>query len=84
MPASVPPVARGRAEGVDLTAGVAPDLRTRGFEVRVAIRVFVELIGPDGVGSLRSQAPGDLFDIGSGLLLGHGRHLAQLRPPTPR
>jgi hypothetical protein len=41
--------AGGGAKRVDLAVGVAPDLRARRFEMRVAIGGIVELIGPNRV-----------------------------------
>jgi hypothetical protein len=70
--------ARGGAEGIDLPVGIAPDLRARGIDMRLAIGGVVELIGPNGAGQLLRQPTGHLLVL-VGIAVRHRRHLAQLR-----
>src|SRR6185437_9003559 len=65
----------GGNEGIDLTFGLLPDLRTRGLHMRAAIGGVVELIGPDRSGQLVGQATCDLL-IMVGIAVGHGLHAA--------
>ena len=69
--------AGGGAKGVDFSAGVVPDLRPRGFEVREPVGRVVELIGPDRVRKLRREPSGH-FLILVRVAVGNGGYFAQL------
>jgi hypothetical protein len=67
----------GGTECVDPSLGVFPNLGPGGFEMRVAIRGVVELIGPNGTRQFLREPAGNLLVL-IRIAVRHGRHLAQL------
>ncbi|MCY1241777.1 hypothetical protein D9M72_546980 [compost metagenome] len=80
--------ADGADEAIDLAVRVAPDLRRRGFHMRVTVGDVVELVGPDGavrlgLRQLLGEPAGDLHVV-VGVLVGNGRHFDELGAKQPQ
>ena len=80
--------ADGAGEGVDLAVGLLPDLRAGGAVVAHPVGDIVELVGPDRpVGLAPVQLlgePAGQLHVVVRVLVGHGRHRAQIGAHQPQ
>ena len=74
--------AAGAGKGVDLAAGLFPDLRAGGQAVTLPISQIVELVGPNGAHLLGQ--PAGVMHVIPRIAVGLGRHQAQVGTDHPQ